>query len=127
MVRVAVWNEAGVRKDTPVIYEGDFRQYVKKESYVSYFLLRHPETHECMMSPLYNFGKPLFMKESGSSFEMGFIGENWEYEGDIKRVYKQRWDITFGEAERGEDDIVVANTVSSSMIPRIENESDLLL
>jgi hypothetical protein len=127
MVRVAVWNDRGKRREEPVIYEGDFRQYVKKDSYAVYFLLRDPITHECMMSPLYNFGRPIFMKDNSGSFEMGFIGENWEYDGDEKKIYKQRWDIVFGEADRGEDDIVIAETVSVAHSPKLYSGDDLIL
>jgi|DEB0MinimDraft_4_1074332.scaffolds.fasta_scaffold01710_3 hypothetical protein len=127
MVRVAVWNDKGKRREEPVFYEGDFRQYVKKDSYAVYFLLRNPETHECMMSPLYNFGRPIFMKDNNGSFEMGFIGENWEYEDDEKKVYKQRWDITFGQEDRGEDDIKIAETVSVASTTRLYSDDDLKL
>lgn len=126
MVKVAVWNDRGKRMENPVVYEGEFRQY-KKDNYTTFFMIRNPETHESVIPPLYNFGRPIFMKEQNGTFEMGFIGENWEYDNNQKMVYKQRWDITFGKEDRGDDDVVIAETISVANSPKIYNDDELLL
>jgi hypothetical protein len=67
------------------------------------------------------------MKDNNGVFEMGFIGENWEYEDDQKIVYKQMWDIIFGKEDRGTDDIVLAETISLASSPKLYSDDDLLL